>query len=341
MNDGLFNYVQSKIKGRKLCFWGENEKIAKILAEKGLKKDDEIRITDSQRNWTIKNLEDLKGKSGEYYILVPSLEWNDARERRLTDLGFKNTDFVFITHKPIIVSGDYRQTPYNDEYGNIVSGLVNGTIHLRGFDSWIYLGNLTPNSKYVLSVFSDCVFSAGNGVMLITSDAFFKNRSKTTIENNCKLVNDMMHIYEDGFLEIREGTEFLPNVTLTIPMGGSIKIGRDCLIAHDCYIVSSDAHAIFDVNTGERKNPIGSQNDTVQLGNHVWLGRHACLIGETIIKDGSIVGTHSLVKGSFPNNCVIAGNPAKVIKKDIAWSHSNAATSIESCPSEFVKKTEE
>ena len=49
----------------------------------------------------------------------------------------------------------------------------------------------------------------------------------------------------------------------------------------------------------------------------------------------------SLVKAKIPNNCIAAGNPARVIRTDIAWSRKdNLSTDIGECGAEFIKCTE-
>ena len=38
------------------------------------------------------------------------------------------------------------------------------------------------------------------------------------------------------------------------------------------------------------------------------------------VGSGSIIGARDLVKKKYPNNCILAGIPAKVIRKDVGWS---------------------
>lgn len=49
------------------------------------------------------------------------------------------------------------------------------------------------------------------------------------------------------------------------------------------------------------------------------------------IGNGSVVGAKAFVKSSFPNNCSIAGVPAKIIKNNIAWSRKNFSEDIKDC----------
>ena len=55
----------------------------------------------------------------------------------------------------------------------------------------------------------------------------------------------------------------------------------------------------------------------------MWVAYGATIWGGTKIGSGSIVGAFSVVKKHFPNNCVIAGVPAKVIRKDVFWERNN------------------
>jgi acetyltransferase-like isoleucine patch superfamily enzyme len=49
------------------------------------------------------------------------------------------------------------------------------------------------------------------------------------------------------------------------------------------------------------------------------LGFESIVYAGAVIGSGSIVGASSVVAGKVPNNCIVVGNPARVIKKDIFW----------------------
>ena len=53
----------------------------------------------------------------------------------------------------------------------------------------------------------------------------------------------------------------------------------------------------------------------IKLGNNVFIGNNCTILPNTIIGDNCIVGAGSVVRGKFPENSVIIGNPAKVVTK--------------------------
>ncbi|MBR5372396.1 MAG: acyltransferase [Oscillospiraceae bacterium] len=51
-----------------------------------------------------------------------------------------------------------------------------------------------------------------------------------------------------------------------------------------------------------------------KIGNNVFIGMNSIILMGTTIGDNVIVGAGSVVSGTIPSNCVVAGNPAKVIR---------------------------
>jgi acetyltransferase-like isoleucine patch superfamily enzyme len=51
----------------------------------------------------------------------------------------------------------------------------------------------------------------------------------------------------------------------------------------------------------------------IKIGNNVFIGNNCTILPNTIIGDNCIVGAGSVVRGKFPDNSVIFGNPAKVV----------------------------
>ena len=95
----------------------------------------------------------------------------------------------------------------------------------------------------------------------------------------------------------------------------TVEIGKDCLFSSGITIWASDTHTVTDID-GNITN-IGKY---VKIGNHVWVGMFAAILKNTTIPDNCIVGTHCVVGGTYKKtNCVIAGNPGKIVKENINW----------------------
>lgn len=128
---------------------------------------------------------------------------------------------------------------------------------------------------------------------------------------------------------IGDGTEIeAANLIVT---NGSIEIGADCLFSYQVTLRNHDTHHIFDRDTGKRINYPGN----IKIGNHVWIGYGATLLGNASIGDNSIVGSMAVTSSSFPNEVVIAGNPARIIREHVCWSKDNTnfynRDSLEEC----------
>lgn len=101
----------------------------------------------------------------------------------------------------------------------------------------------------------------------------------------------------------------------------SLFIGENCMFSRGI-IIRTDGHTIIDKKTGHILNNIAD----MYIGNHVWVGENVAILKNTKISDNSIIGLGSIVtKKICEPNVVIAGNPAKIIKKDISWDRENAS----------------
>jgi acetyltransferase-like isoleucine patch superfamily enzyme len=56
------------------------------------------------------------------------------------------------------------------------------------------------------------------------------------------------------------------------------------------------------------------QPKETHIGNDVWIGRSAIVLGGVKINDGAVVGAGAVVTKEVPHYAIVAGNPAKIIK---------------------------
>lgn len=132
------------------------------------------------------------------------------------------------------------------------------------------------------------------------------------------------------------------NYVIAVDDDTTISIGDDCMFSYDIRMKSNDGHAIFDIHTGENINSLYQHRKSrkIVIGNHVWVGLRATVLYHTVVGDGSIIGASSLVKSQIPNNCIAAGVPARVVKRDIAWCRGARTEDIQDCGQEYIHLTQ-
>ncbi len=97
----------------------------------------------------------------------------------------------------------------------------------------------------------------------------------------------------------------------------NVTIGDDCQFSYGVNIRTSDGHSIFDQTTKEILN---KPQSGVKIGNHVWIGTDVFILKDVEIPDNSVIGARSLVNKKYTEpNVIIAGSPAKIIKRNINW----------------------
>lgn len=112
---------------------------------------------------------------------------------------------------------------------------------------------------------------------------------------------------DDGKIIIGNGVFMNRNVSITSK--NSIEIGDNVTIANNVVIVDHD-----------HKKPDSVNQDMfitkpVQLGENVWIGANAVILKGVKIGKNSIVAAGSVVIKNVENNTLVAGIPAKIIKK--------------------------
>lgn len=91
-------------------------------------------------------------------------------------------------------------------------------------------------------------------------------------------------------------------------------IGEHCYLAHPLSTILS-AKSIGNNFSCMQLTTIGKEKGMNPIiGNNVHLGANVTIIGAVHIGDNVTVGAGSVVVKDVPDNCVVAGVPAKIIK---------------------------
>ena len=92
---------------------------------------------------------------------------------------------------------------------------------------------------------------------------------------------------------------------------GGIEIGNDVIMGS--YIsFHSENHNFSDNSKLIREQ--GTTNKGIKIGNNVWVGAKVTFLDGCKIGNNSVVAAGAVVNGGFPDNCVIGGIPAKILK---------------------------
>lgn len=118
-------------------------------------------------------------------------------------------------------------------------------------------------------------------------------------------------ILDEGILEV--GSYSYMNESL-IQCATHISIGDGCAIAGGVLIQDTDFHPILDEN-GVPK----CYSKPIKIGNHVWICANAIILKGVNIGDGAIIAAGAVVTKDVPAYCLVAGNPARVIRENINW----------------------
>lgn len=143
----------------------------------------------------------------------------------------------------------------------------------------------------------------------MTIKRFFKKlvyRHKATSEDYA------MWLKSKG-VRIGDGTNFIDPVTTLVDVTRPwmVEIGESCCITGGVTILTHDyGWSVIKAVYGEVIGSCGK----VKIGDNVYIGMHTTIIAGVTIGNHVIVGANSVVTKDVPDNVVVAGNPAKIIR---------------------------
>lgn len=138
-----------------------------------------------------------------------------------------------------------------------------------------------------------------------------KGLGSISIGKNVRILpGSRMETHGVGQINIGKGTSIGQN--LHIISQGKLVIGRNVLISGNVLITNLDHdYSLTDVPVIEQGHIV---NDTL-IGENSFIGYGSVIQAGTVLGKNCIVGANSVVKGEFPDYCVIVGTPARIIKK--------------------------
>ena len=119
-----------------------------------------------------------------------------------------------------------------------------------------------------------------------------------------------MFIKERPRLSIGDNTDISQPITIIV--GNEVVIGSNCLIG--CTMISDNPGHRMDYE--ERFEKLDTENlGRVVIGDYVWAALQSIIVGNVSVGFGAVIGARAVVTRDVPPFCVVAGNPARIVKK--------------------------
>ena len=111
--------------------------------------------------------------------------------------------------------------------------------------------------------------------------------------------------------EVSIGAKTVMGQECTISAYQHVEIGRECIVADRVMLIDFD-HGVVEVERPIRLQGIYKRD--IRVGHNVWIGYGACVLRGVSVGNNSILGTSAVVTQDVPENAVVAGIPARVIR---------------------------
>ena len=141
----------------------------------------------------------------------------------------------------------------------------------------------------------------------------FKNKKNIITELFGKTGNNFIieqNFFCDYGYNIKIGENFYSNHNLVILDPAEVTFGDNVFVGPNCGFYTA-AHP---VNTEERISGL-EYAKPIKVGNNVWFGGNVAVLPGVKIGNNVIVGAGAVVTKDIPDNCTVAGVPAKIIKQ--------------------------
>lgn len=128
------------------------------------------------------------------------------------------------------------------------------------------------------------------------------------------------YMYRMKGYDIQPSTQIERNVGFDRINPRGIHIGKDCIITSGVTILSHNLIPIsyIDKEGCARVRYVGTKIDTY-IGDNCVIGIKAIVKQGVHIGKNCVVGFGSVVTKDVPDNSIVAGNPAKIIKENVAF----------------------
>jgi acetyltransferase-like isoleucine patch superfamily enzyme len=177
-------------------------------------------------------------------------------------------------------------------------------LHMRGSKIIIDNGTLRIGITHLYgpseydATKDNCRVSLHDSVIHINGDVSFFPGSKIVAYGGRLVVGSGTLIFAPNYIRVRKRVE----------------IGQRCITGPCLTIMDSDVHKVA-IGNDEPK----LQTKEVIIKDNCWIGQNATILKGVTVGEGAIVGANAVVTRDVQPRTMVAGNPARVIKDNVAW----------------------
>ncbi len=219
-----------------------------------------------------------------------------------------------------------RETPFYDRLYRLaktarslevpyVPGLHDFGYHERKFrvKAWRSFWRMVYHQPLFRSRCVECgrnlyIDNTGQGLPLVEGDLKIYIGDNVFLYDRITLAG--LTVADNPVLRIGDNTEI--GMPIAIMVGSEVSIGSNCLIA--CSLIADNPGHNLDYRKRMKKLHkvlIGK----VRIGDYVMAAHRSMIVGNVTIGTGAVIGVNSVVTTDIPPFCLVAGNPARIIKK--------------------------
>lgn len=203
---------------------------------------------------------------------------------------------------------------------NHVINLINNFFQIKNYlkiksKNNIDIKSKLKESKIVIEGLNNLIKIEKSNLKRLKIGIYGKNNI-LEIHNNC-LIRDLNIIIQGNNLKliINENCDIGGAHIVCAGDNSSIKIGKNCLLAAGIEIRNNDGHTIL------QDDQVINKSKDILIEENIWICQNVKILKGADIGANSVIALNALVlDGKYDKNVILAGIPAKVIKRGISWS---------------------
>ena len=186
---------------------------------------------------------------------------------------------------------------------------------IKGGLEVVYTAWLSPKFYHIGKrvKFSTGIHLAGTEYISLDDDIYFGDGCAMTAFYNDNNIPPSITTERKCIIKIGSGTMFGDDNHITaacgIRIGKSLRTGKSVLISDNSH---GNPAILSQRSIAPNDRPLYCKGPIV-IGDNVWIGERAAILGGVTIGDGAIIGVNAVVTHDVPANATVVGCPARII----------------------------